>query len=552
MRGNVQFAAGWVGTDRYYNQNELGYYNQQNNQRVYTRIRYQIFEEYKILRNYSNYLYMGQTWRYDNSRRTRNGFRFGNDFEFQNLYKIEFDLDYTGKVEDYYETRNIDRFLIVPSDFEVKIGLNSNPTKRFKFSFDFLNKGYKNEQFEEEKKYQRFNLNLDYRFSNNLSAKFSTQRDKTYDDIGYLMTLGENIYFGIRDQKTIENSIDIDYRIDNKKSINLNFRNFWSVADYDEVLFKLKDDGYREISDYALLESNPNTNFNIWNLDVKFQWWFSPGSNLIFLYRNQIFNRDNQSGLDYYKSLKNLFEIPIEHQISLRINYLIDANRFQEKMIVLKNISKTFGNQKILNNISLNISNGDFVSVVGPSGAGKTTLINIIGTIESFDLDQSSVLKIDGVEVNKLKEKEISKFRNENIGFVFQFHQLLPELNCEENILLPIRIGRKNINDYKEKLLSISKTLNIEKVLNKKPDFISGGEKQRVSFARALINNPKIVLADEPTGNLDSTNSKKIIELLKKINKEYGVTVIYVTHNKEFAKTASDSYTIKDGKCIKN
>ena len=151
LRGNVQIAAGWVGTDRYYNQNELGYYNQQNNQRVYTRIRYQIFEEYKILRNYSNYLYMGQTWRYDNSRRTRNGFRFGNDFEFQNLYKIEFDLDYTGKVEDYYETRNIDRFLIVPSDFEVKIGLNSNPTKRFKFSFDFLNKGYKNEQFEEEK-----------------------------------------------------------------------------------------------------------------------------------------------------------------------------------------------------------------------------------------------------------------------------------------------------------------------------------------------------------------------------------------------------------------
>ena len=221
-------------------------------------------------------------------------------------------------------------------------------------------------------------------------------------------------------------------------------------------------------------------------------------------------------------------------------------------MIVLKNISKTFGNQKILNNISLNISKGDFVSVVGPSGAGKTTLISIIGTIESFDFDQSSVLKIDGVEIDKLKEKEISKFRNENIGFVFQFHQLLPELNCEENILLPIRIGRKNINDYKEKLLSISKTLNIEKILNKKPDFISGGERQRVSFARALINNPKIILADEPTGNLDSTNAKKIIELLKKINKEFSVTVIYVTHNKEFAKTASRNYIIKDGKCIKN
>ena len=221
-------------------------------------------------------------------------------------------------------------------------------------------------------------------------------------------------------------------------------------------------------------------------------------------------------------------------------------------MIVLKNISKSFGNQKILNNISLNISNGDFISVLGPSGAGKTTLINIIGTIETFDSNQNSELKLDGVEVSKLKENEISKFRNENIGFVFQFHQLLPELNCEENILLPIRIGKKNISEYKEKLLSISKTLNIEKILNKNPYFISGGEKQRVSFARALINNPKIILADEPTGNLDSKNSKKIIEILEKINRKYGVTVIYVTHNKEFAKNANVSYTIKDGKCIKN
>ena len=211
------------------------------------------------------------------------------------------------------------------------IGLNSNPTKRFKYGIEFMNKSYKNEQFDENKKYDRFELNLDYRFSNKLSANFSTQRDRTLDDIGYLMTEGENIYFGIRDQKSIENSIDIDYRIDTKKSINLNFRNFWSIADYDEVLFKLKDDGYREISDYNLLESNPNTNFNIWNLDVKFEWWFAPGSNLIFLYRNQIFNRDNQSGLDYYKSLNNLFETPFEHQISLRINYLIDVNRFNKK-----------------------------------------------------------------------------------------------------------------------------------------------------------------------------------------------------------------------------
>ena len=221
-------------------------------------------------------------------------------------------------------------------------------------------------------------------------------------------------------------------------------------------------------------------------------------------------------------------------------------------MILLKNISKSFGNQKILENISLNISSGDFVSIVGPSGAGKTTLINIIGTIENFDDNKNSEFKIDDIDICNLKENEISKFRNKNIGFVFQLHQLLPELNCEENILLPIRIGKKNIDDYKKKLISISKSLKIHKILNKKPDFISGGEKQRVSFARALITNPKIILADEPTGNLDSINSKKIIELLKKVNAEYGVTVIYVTHNKEFASIAKTSFTIKDGKCIRS
>tara|TARA_B100000989_G_scaffold295024_1_gene275203 strand:+ start:4055 stop:4720 length:666 start_codon:yes stop_codon:yes gene_type:complete len=221
-------------------------------------------------------------------------------------------------------------------------------------------------------------------------------------------------------------------------------------------------------------------------------------------------------------------------------------------MILLKNISKTFGNQKILDNISLKISNGDFVSIVGPSGAGKTTLINIMGTIENFDFNKNSEFKIDGIEISNWKDYEISKFRNKNIGFVFQFHQLLPELNCEENILLPIRIGKKNINNHKKKLKSISKSLQIHEILHKRPDFISGGEKQRVSFARALITDPKIILADEPTGNLDSTNSKKIIELLKRVNIEYGVTVIYVTHNKEFASIAKTSFTIKDGKCLES
>jgi len=331
LRGNFRYSIGWFGTDKYYNQNELGYYNQQNSQRLYGRVRYQILNEFKSLRTYSNYLFFGETKRYDTFKKVANGWRFGNNFEFKNLQKFSIDFDYTGVTKDYYETRNTDRYLIVPSNFDIQLEFSSNPTKKLTYGIEFSNIKSNNEQFDEKKNYNRFEYNIDFRFSNKLSAGLRQQLKQTKDDIGYLQTSDQNIYFGIRNQKSIENSLDIDYRIDPNKSLSFDLRSFWSSADYKEVLYSLKNNGYRELADFNLLENDPNTNFNIWNLDLKFQWWFSPGSNLIFLYRNQIFNRDNQSGLDYYKSLKNLFEIPIEHQISLRINYLIDANRFKKK-----------------------------------------------------------------------------------------------------------------------------------------------------------------------------------------------------------------------------
>ena len=219
-------------------------------------------------------------------------------------------------------------------------------------------------------------------------------------------------------------------------------------------------------------------------------------------------------------------------------------------MIELKNISKNFGNQKILNNISLEVKKGDFVSIIGPSGAGKTTLLNIIGTIESFKNSNDSQLKLNENEIKNLNDNQLSDFRNKNIGFIFQFHQLLPELNLEENIVLPAMIGNTAKKSYQNKAKELAELLGIEDILKKYPDSISGGERQRVAVARALINNPTILLADEPTGNLDSKNEQIIMNFFKKLNTEMGLTIILVTHNKDFAKISDKIYTLKDGSWV--
>ena len=217
-------------------------------------------------------------------------------------------------------------------------------------------------------------------------------------------------------------------------------------------------------------------------------------------------------------------------------------------MIKLKNISKSYGSQKILDNISLDVKKGEFISIIGPSGAGKTTLLNIIGTIEDFSASDKTELTLNDIDIHNLNDNEISEFRNKNIGFIFQFHQLLPELNLEENIFLPSLIGKYSKSEYLKKVKDLAKLLGIEKLLKKYPDSISGGERQRVAVARSLINGPKILLADEPTGNLDSKNEQIIMDLFKKLNKELGLTIILVTHNNDFAKISNKCFTLKDGK----
>ena len=220
-------------------------------------------------------------------------------------------------------------------------------------------------------------------------------------------------------------------------------------------------------------------------------------------------------------------------------------------MIELKLIDKSYGNPKILDKISLNIKKGEFISIVGPSGAGKTTLLNIIGTIEDFDKSEKSKFLINSQDITKLSDKNLSKFRNDNIGFVFQFHQLLPELTVEENILLPTMIKGDDKDSSDKYFIELISILGIDGILNKYPNSISGGERQRAAVARAMINKPSILLADEPTGNLDSKNEEEIISLFKKMNKDLGITIVLVTHNHNFSKLADKCFTLRDGKWAK-
>ena len=219
-----------------------------------------------------------------------------------------------------------------------------------------------------------------------------------------------------------------------------------------------------------------------------------------------------------------------------------------ENILSAKNISKSFEGTKVLKEINLSINQGEIISISGPSGAGKTTLLNILGTIETPDDNNDSKLMICERDVFELNDKELSNFRNKNIGFVFQFHELLPEFTCLENVCLPAWID--NNNNIKERAISLFKELGLIDKLDKKPATLSGGERQRVSIARALINNPKIILADEPSGNLDSKNSEILYDIFFDLRKKINCTFIIVTHNQSLAKKADRQIVINDGKII--
>ena len=216
-------------------------------------------------------------------------------------------------------------------------------------------------------------------------------------------------------------------------------------------------------------------------------------------------------------------------------------------MLTATNIIKNYGTLPVLRGVDINIQKAEIVSIVGSSGAGKSTLLHILGTLDTAD---SGSVSLAGERIESLSGSKLAAFRNKNIGFVFQFHHLLPEFSALENVCIPGWIGGRKKNETKEKAMRLLTTLGLAGRLENKPQQLSGGEQQRVAVARALINDPAIIMADEPTGNLDSANAKELHQLFIDLRNEFQQTFLIVTHNEELAQMSDRRLHMKDGKIV--
>lgn len=218
-------------------------------------------------------------------------------------------------------------------------------------------------------------------------------------------------------------------------------------------------------------------------------------------------------------------------------------------MIIAKNIHKYYNDLHVLKGVDLNISRGEIVSIVGPSGAGKTTLLHILGTLDHASGNTNELI-INNTNILSLSEKAMAKFRNEHIGFIFQFHQLLPEFTALENVCLPAFIKNTPKTEAEKRATELLDFLGLKDRVHHKPNELSGGEQQRVAVARALINNPDLIFADEPSGNLDTESAENLHNLFFKLRDQFGQTFVIVTHNKELANMADRKLTMVDGKIV--
>ncbi len=219
-------------------------------------------------------------------------------------------------------------------------------------------------------------------------------------------------------------------------------------------------------------------------------------------------------------------------------------------LISAENIHKSFGDLEVLKGVDMSINKSEIISIVGPSGAGKTTLLQILGTLDKPDNDNITKLIINGQTIKNLSDKSLAKFRNEHIGFIFQFHQLLPEFTALENVCIPAFIKGINKSEAEKKAKELLDFLGLSDRCDHKPNELSGGEQQRVAVARALINNPDLILADEPSGNLDSESAENLHKLFFKLREQFKQTFVIVTHNEELADMADRKLTMVDGKII--
>ena len=333
LTGSLRFDIGWNGVDSNYYQNDLGYYNLRNDQRLWTRIKYMTFEPSKLFEKIEGYLWMSERSRFFPKILKSRGARIGIEVISLNLEQIKASFDYTSKYKDFEETRKEDFFIYQPAEYELEFSYRSDTRKKLVYGSGIEHSYGVNEQFNEDSSETEIEFYSGYRLSNQFKVELGISNGISKNEIGYVFDENDDIYFGNRKVKFTENNISLNYNFDSYKSLSLKLRQFWSSALYKDDFFKLKSDGNRSVSDKNTSDYDPNTNFNLWNLDLSYDWEFAPGSKITFLYRNNIFSEDNLSGISYYKSTKELFEKPINHQLSLRINYFIDFNLLKKKKV---------------------------------------------------------------------------------------------------------------------------------------------------------------------------------------------------------------------------